>query len=69
MFKTPTRVWINQPSTLQPFHKYHGLVDIAHTNEKGDTYIYFTEGNVSNFQIDVNCLETKNSNTNCFKFF
>ncbi len=39
----PYRAWINQPSTLQPLHHFHGSRVIAY-DEGGVTTIYFLEG-------------------------
>lgn len=40
------RMWVNQPSTLQPLHTLHGTNVLAHP-EHGDTWrIYFTTGPV-----------------------
>jgi hypothetical protein len=47
------RVWINQPSTLQPLHKYHGtsgLLDVA-----TETF-YFLYGDVVSMQIPLGVL-------------
>jgi hypothetical protein len=48
----PCRMWINQPSTLQPYHKYHGrrvlTVPPVIESIKGSQFdfitVYFTEG-------------------------
>lgn len=46
-----TRMWIDQPSTLQPHHALHGTNVLAE-HEFGDTMrIYFLSGAVSNQQI------------------
>lgn len=45
------RMWINQPSTLQPFHHLHGCRVLA-THEYDDTWrIYFLQGDVISQQI------------------
>jgi hypothetical protein len=51
-------MWINQPSTLQPYHKYHGmnvLVDMNDTakNHAGETcvWVYFTQGDTVSVSI------------------
>lgn len=54
------RMWINQPSTDQPFHAYHGvrvLTDLKPEFE-GSTAcrVYFTEGNVISAQVSINSL-------------
>jgi hypothetical protein len=65
-FKRPTRVWINSPSTLQPYNKFHGKTGIAHTCENGDTTIYFSTGNYSSMIINPLYLSEKNSQSNVF---
>lgn len=41
------RCWINQPSTLQPLHEYHGLNVLVASNHEGyPTVIYFLGGPV-----------------------
>ena len=50
-FNTPQRVWINSPSTLQPYHKYHGKVGIA-VKENNNIQIYLTEGVLVSMIID-----------------
>ena len=57
----PTRVWINQPSTLQPYHALHGKVGIAipeKNNEKG-VRLCFTEGPVHSMVIPIDVLDKK----------
>lgn len=49
------RMWINQPSTLQPFHKVHGLNVLAEYQE-GTSRIYFLEGSIISQNISSNCL-------------
>lgn len=55
-FKKPKRVWINSPSTLQPYHKWHGKVGIAiqdvHKSGAKDIVIYFTEGDIHSMIIN-----------------
>ncbi len=47
----PFRAWINQPSTLQPYHSLHGKRVIA-LHEYDDTYIvYFLSGDTESQQI------------------
>jgi hypothetical protein len=43
------RKWVNQPSTLQQYHKLHGKRVLFDPNEE---VIYFTEGDVISQQID-----------------
>ena len=39
------RYWINQPSTLQPCHRWHGRNVIADTTEQGkNATVYFADG-------------------------
>ena len=46
------RFWINQPSTLQPLHKWHGVNVIAPINDGRDwCYAYFTSGNTISMQV------------------
>lgn len=68
-FSSPTRVWINQPSSNQPMHKYHGMVAIAHTEPNtGRLRLYFTTGDVTSMYVSPDTrLETKNSQANVFK--
>jgi hypothetical protein len=71
-FEKPRRVWINCPSTLQPYHEFHGKVGIAHTrfNSLGneETVIYFTQGSLLSMIIDPLYLETKNSQNNILQY-
>ena len=55
------RMWINQPSALQPLHDYHGTNVLAgierenHSNSLGTVYrIYFLSGDV----VSMNAHET-----------
>ena len=48
------RAWINQPSTLQSYHKYHGMNVLYDADEKR---IYFLSGDVISMQIDPTVLE------------
>jgi hypothetical protein len=54
----PYRAWINQPSTLQPLHKYHGMHCIAINDPKtrGTADIYFTDGAIISMRVDTLCL-------------
>ncbi len=54
----PTRVLINQPSTLQTFHSLHGKVGIAiPTDTNGTARIYFCEGDVISQLILIDSLD------------
>jgi hypothetical protein len=57
-FKYPVRVWINQPSTLQPHHRYHEKCGIAMIDpmDKTSVRIYFCTGSIESMQIDPLCL-------------
>jgi hypothetical protein len=60
-FLKPTRVWINQPSTLQANHLLHGKVGLA-LDEKGDTEvttIWFVDGPVFSQRIHKKSLSLK----------
>lgn len=48
---TPRRVFINQPSENQPFHKYHGLVGIAIPETGSACDVYFTSGSIYSMRI------------------
>lgn len=52
----PRRVWINQPSTLQPHHKLHGKYAIAIPEEGPVCDIHFTEGDVHSMRIQKLCI-------------
>ena len=45
-FKRPVRVWVNQPSTSQPDHEFHGKVGIAipPVDDNGIVDVFFTDG-------------------------
>lgn len=45
------RAWINQPSTLQPYHKWHGQKVLVVENEN-DVRVYFLDGEVISMKID-----------------
>jgi len=51
------RYWINQPSKLQPYHKWHGAHVLAYI-EPGERYTraYFTSGNIISAIIAVEAL-------------
>jgi hypothetical protein len=60
MASQPTRMWINQPSTLQEHHKLHGqnvltVPPIIHpANGRGDYIeVFFTEGDVISMNFPV----------------
>jgi len=49
------RAWINNPSKLQPHHKLHGAVCIAHVQSDNHRFatVYFTEGPVISIRIET----------------
>ena len=46
------RMWINQPSTLQPYHNLHGVRVLAIHEYDSTWQIYFLSGDVISQQID-----------------
>ena len=57
----PCRVWINQPSTQQGFHKYHGMnvltmPKVIYAKNGEFIRIYFTSGSVVSMNIPVSAL-------------
>lgn len=49
--RKPFRVWVNQPSTLQTYHKLHGQRFLA-VHEYDDTFsIYYLSGEMWSQQI------------------
>lgn len=58
-FRKPRRVWVNQPSTLQPYHNYHGKKGIAVDNKDnslGHVTLYFVESETLSMSIDPKAL-------------
>jgi hypothetical protein len=53
----PQRMWINQPSTLQPHHNLHGKRCIA-ILEEGERFVRvcFTDGPIHSMMMDRVCL-------------
>lgn len=50
------RMWVNQPSTIQPYHDLNGLRVLAH-HEYGDTWrVYFLAGPIVSQQIHQSAL-------------
>jgi len=48
------RMWINQPSSLQTYHNYHGCNVIAWLdNNKSTTQISFISGDIISMEIDT----------------
>jgi hypothetical protein len=50
------RMWINQPSTLQPHHSMHGVNVLACEERPGTMRVYFLSGNVVSQEMFSNCL-------------
>lgn len=47
----PVRVWVNQPSGLQPYHNLHGTLGLV-VHEYDDTFrFYFLSGDTESQQI------------------
>lgn len=53
------RMWINQPSTLQNYHKFHGELVLADlTSEKqGRVTVYFTKGHIVGMDVSKDALD------------
>lgn len=52
----PYRAWINQPSVLQPCHRWHGTNVIAYDEPSGNVTVYFLSGPVVSMLCSVGCL-------------
>jgi len=50
------RAWINQPSTLQPLHEYHGKRCIVNDTDDKTVTIYFTEGAIHSMMVPRLCI-------------
>lgn len=50
------RMWINQPSSLQTFHKLHGTCVLAVPECVGKHRIYFLSGDVLSQQVGTEVL-------------
>ena len=48
---TMQRMWINQPSTIQPLHHLHGRRVLAQRESDSVTRVYFLSGEVINQQV------------------
>lgn len=48
------RGWIDQPSTLQPYHKEHGKKAIFHLDKEGNVIAGFVEGELSSMKVPLN---------------
>lgn len=49
--RTLARMWINQPSTLQPLHSLHGTNVLAHPDTDACYRVYFLSGDVVSQQV------------------
>lgn len=49
--ETIKRMWVNQPSTLQPLHRLHGVRVLAHADTDRTMRAYFLSGGVISMQI------------------
>jgi hypothetical protein len=45
------RMWINQPSALQPLHKYHGVNVLAEDTDEITVTVYFLSGDVVSMEV------------------
>ena len=52
----PKRMWVNQPSTLQPLHNLHGTNVLAIPEREGIYRIYFLSGPVISQEASTLCL-------------
>lgn len=52
----PRRMWVNQPSTLQPLHAWHGLNVIAVPDFGGGHRCYPLAGDVISFHAPKGCM-------------
>lgn len=50
------RMWINQPSTLQPHHGLNGKNVLAEVLSPVYARVWFTEGNIISMEIARRCL-------------
>jgi hypothetical protein len=50
------RMWVNQPSMLQPFHRLHGVRVLAVAEYDDTMRVYFTSGRVISQQMNRLCL-------------
>lgn len=52
-----TRMWINQPSTLQPLHELHGTNVLVNVDLSPYPQVWFLDGPVISMKCDRNALE------------
>ena len=48
----PERVWINSPSTTNPYHKHHGKNGLGVKFSDDSDVFYFVDGDISSMEID-----------------
>jgi len=53
---SPRRAWINQPSTQQTAHKWHGVNVLATDDGEGFSRVYFTSGDIISARLPTPCL-------------
>lgn len=53
----PIRCWINQPSSLQPYHKFHGERGMAVFNGEEAVFAFLSGAVDQVMEIPVKCLE------------
>jgi hypothetical protein len=53
------RAMIDQPSRIQPLHKYHGMKGIA-VESKDTCQMWFTEGEIISMEVPKLCLTKLN---------
>lgn len=46
------RMWINQPSTSQPYHEYHGQRVLVDFDDRNSPMVYFLSGDTLAMQMD-----------------
>ena len=51
MSNRPKRMWVNQPSTLQPHHDQHGTNVLAYEEYPGSWVVYFLDGSTISQQM------------------
>lgn len=50
------RAWFNQPSTLQPLHRMHGIKCVVDDTKETHVTVYFSEGKVLSMVVPRNTL-------------
>ena len=58
-FAEPTRVWINQPSTMSAYNKWHGVNFLAY-----GTRVYFLDGPTISMEVPSHLLSMGWTDTN-----